>query len=75
MNGEERILAALERIHDVQAQQLALQRQQYELQQQAVENQLRSVQVQSGHVRLSRAVLVVAAVLVAFLVYQLLKLL
>ena len=68
MNNDEQILAALNKLSDLQEQALAIQRQAFESQQEAIANQQKAIKNQVATGRIYRISLVILALLiVAFL--------
>ena len=85
MNNEQQIVALLTDIRDAQHQLLAeysrvagealsIQRQALAMQQQAISQQQAAVQAQGRHLRLYRLVLLVAVPIVAYLLWQMSRL-
>jgi hypothetical protein len=85
MQNEQEIVALLTEIRDTQqkllaeyskaaSESLAIQKQAFAIQQQAISQQQSAVLAQGKHLRLYRLVLVVAAPIVAYLLWQLSRL-
>lgn len=65
MNNDEQILAALNKLSDLQEQALAIQRQAFESQQEAIANQQKAIRNQVATGRIYRISLVILALLTA----------
>jgi Tfp pilus assembly protein PilE len=72
MTTEEQILAALDRLIQLQEQSFALQKQVFENQQQAVAQQRQAIQHQRAIGRLYQIAVAAAALLVGFLLFKIL---
>ncbi|HEY5892112.1 MAG TPA: hypothetical protein VIT91_02670 [Chthoniobacterales bacterium] len=73
MNNDAEMLATLQRILKLQEESHAIQKQSYELQQKAVENQARAIANQMATSRLYRIALVAGALIMAGLLFVLIK--
>jgi len=73
MNLDPESLATLQQILKVQQESHSLQKQAFELQQKVVENQSRAIANQVATSRLYRIALTVGAVVVAFVVYLMMR--